>query len=131
MKKCPTCQMIVDADNECPFCATTLTYEPKCEAESERLVWNKYLLIYIVKNTWFSLICCIVGLLKLLIARPQISVLLFSAGTCAIISLIASIFQRNFCKTMTWKYSEEYMPFKIGIWKYLLGGISIILFIFL
>lgn len=131
MKKCPTCQMIVDADNECPFCATTLTYEPKCEAERERLVWNKYLLIYIVKNTWFSLICCIVGLLKLLIARPQISVLLFSAGTCAIISLIASIFQRNFCKTMTWKYSEEYLPFKIGIWKYLLGGISIILFIFL
>ena len=131
MKKCPTCQMIVDADNECPFCATTLTYEPKCEAERERLVWNKYLFIYIVKNTWFSLICCIVGLLKLLIARPQISVLLFSAGTCAIISLIASIFQRNFCKTMTWKYSEEYMPFKIGIWKYSLGGISIILFIFL
>lgn len=131
MKKCPTCQMIVDADNECPFCATTLTYEPKCEAESERLVWNKYLLIYIAKNTWFSLICCIVGLLKLLIARPQISVLLFSAGTCAIISLIASIFQRNFCKTMTWKYSEEYLPFKIGILKYLLGGISIILFIFL
>lgn len=131
MKKCPTCRMIVDAENECPFCATTLTYEPKCEAESERLVWNKYLLIYIAKNIWFSLICCIVGLVKILVARPQMSILLFSAGACAVISLITSIFQRNFCKTMTWKYSEEYMPFKIGIWKYFLGGISIILFIFL
>ena len=131
MKKCPTCQMIVDADNECPFCATTLTYEPKCEAESERLVWNKYLLIYIVKNTWFSLTCCIVGLVKILIARPQISVLLFSAGACALISLIVSIFQRHFSKTMTWKYSEDYIPFKISMWKYLLGGISIILFVFL
>lgn len=131
MKKCPTCQMIVDADNECPFCATTLTYEPKCDAESERLVWNKYLLIYIAKNIWFSLACCIVGLVKIFIARPQISVLLFSAGACALISLIVSIFQRRFSKTMTWKYSEDYIPFKISMWKYLLGGISIILFVFL
>ena len=131
MKRCPTCKMIVDADNECPFCATTLTYEPQCEAVSEHLVWNKYLFFSIVKNTGFSVICCVVGLLKVFIARPQTSALLFTAGACAVISLIVSIFQRNLCKTMTWKYSEEYIPFKIGIWKYLLGVLSIILFIFL
>lgn len=131
MKKCPTCQMIVDAENECPFCATTLTYEPMCEAKTEHLVWNKYLLIYIVKNVWFSAICCVVGLLKIIIAKPQISALLLCAGACAVISLIASISQRKFSEAMTWKYNEDYVPFKIGIWKYLLGVISILFFILL
>ena len=33
MKKCPTCQMTVDEENECPFCGTNLTYEPIVHAE--------------------------------------------------------------------------------------------------
>ena len=131
VKKCNLCHSIVNDENECHICHNTLTYEPKCESETEQFVWNRYLLIYITKNVWFSVICCVIGLLKIMIARPHISALLLSAVACALISLIVSIFQRIFCKTMTWKYSEDYVPFKIGMWKYLLGGISILIFILL
>ena len=131
MKKCNICHAIVDDENECPVCQNTLTYEPVCHETEEHFVWNKYYVAYLAKNTWFSLICCMVGLLKVIIARPQFNALLFTAGACAIISLIVSIFQRILCKTMTWKYSKEYVPFKLGIWKYLLGGISMLFFIFI
>lgn len=129
MKKCSVCHSIVSDENECHVCHNSLTYEPTYPATEERYSWNKYLATYIAKNIWFSVVCCITGLLKLLIERPPVSELLFGAGACAVISLIISVFQRSFCRTMTWKYSEEYVPFKLGIWKYLLGGISIILFI--
>ncbi|MBO5745195.1 MAG: hypothetical protein J6R60_05325, partial [Clostridia bacterium] len=131
LKKCPKCQMIVYAEDECPFCQETLVYEPKSESKRERLILNKYLLLYIAKSAWFSIACCIFGLVRILTAAPQISSLLISAVVCAVISLTVAIFQRSFQRIMTWKYSEDYIPFKIGILKYLLGGISVVLFLFL
>mgnify|MGYP003306994912 CR=1 FL=1 len=130
MKRCNLCHSIVDEENECPVCHNTLTYEPICHEREEHFVWNKYYVAYLAKNVWFSLICCMMGLLKVIIARPQLNALLFAAGTCALISLTVSVFQRTLSKTMTWKYCEEYVPFKLGIWKYLLGGVSILFFIF-
>ena len=130
MKKCNLCHAIVDEENECPVCHNTLTYEPACHATKEYFVWNRYYVAYLAKNVWFSLICCTVGLLKVLMAQPQPNALLFAAGACALISLTVSVFQRTLSKTMTWKYSEEYVPFKLGIWKYLLGGVAILFFMF-
>ena len=127
-EKCPTCKMVVDAKNECPFCYTTLTYEPICADEHEHLVWNKYLFLYLANNIWFSLLCCIIGAIKLFMVIPTICGLWVFAAVLALVSLTVSISKRHLCKLLTWKYSDKYAIYKIGIWKYLFGGASIILF---
>ena len=43
-------------------------------------------------------------------------------------SLGVSVFQVGLEKAITQKYSASYAPFKIGLWKYLLGAISMLLF---
>lgn len=43
-------------------------------------------------------------------------------------SLGVSVFQGGLEKAITQKYSESYAPFKIGLWKYLFGAISMLLF---
>lgn len=130
MKKCNLCQSIVNAEEECPICHNTLTYEPTCQETEEHYVWNKYYLLYVLKKIWFSLFCCVFGIIKLVITMPDMNKLLMAAIGCALISLLVSVFQRNLEKSITWKYSEDYAPFKIGVWKYLLGAISLLLFVF-
>ena len=98
MKNCPTCWMTVDVDNECPFCGTSLTYEPDCDAVREKIVWNKYYLLYMAKNIWFSLICVLIGVIKLTVARPPMSELLIAAIVCAAVSLLVALFQRSLTK---------------------------------
>lgn len=130
MKKCKVCHCTVNDENECHICHNTLTYESTSQETDEHYVLNKYYLIYILKNIWFSVLCCIFGIIKFAVSKPNMSVLLITAFVLALISLVVSVFQSNLEKSITWKYSESYAPFKIGIWKYLLGSISILFFIF-
>jgi len=131
MRKCPVCQMTVDAKNECPICAATLTYEPVCDAEREHLLWNRYRWLYIAKCTWFSFLCCLIGLLKVIIARPQFHLLFWMAAALAAVSLAVSLFQRQIFRLLTWKYSENYAAYEIAVFKYGFGSISLILFLLL
>lgn len=101
MRKCPVCQMIVDAKNECPICAATLTYEPVCDAEREHLLWNRYRWLYIAKCTWFSFLCCLIGFLKMIIARPQFHQIFWMAAALAAVSLAVSLFQRQIFRLLT------------------------------
>ena len=66
----------------------------------------------------------------LAINKFVLSEVLIAAIICALTSLAVSIFQGGLKKAITWKYSETYAPFKISIWKYLLGAISVLFFIF-
>ena len=130
MKKCPTCQMTVNADNECPFCGTTLTYEPFCDTEKEHIVLNKYYLIYFAKNIWFSVICCLLGIIRLIAVKPMISELLIAAILCALFSFFISCFQRRLLQKK-WIYREEFMEIQIRLWKYGSGLLSVIFFFFI
>lgn len=129
MKKCNLCYSVVNDKDECHICHNTLTYEPECQDIEEHYVWNKYYLVYLIKNIWFSLFCCVFGIVNLAINKFVLSEVLIAAIICALISLVASIFQGNLKKAITWKYSESYAPFKIGLWKYLIGAISVLFFI--
>ena len=131
MRKCPVCHMTVDAKDECPICSATLTYEPVCDAEREHLIWNRYRWLYIIKCAWFSTLCCIVGLLKIVIARPQINYLFWTAVILAAVSLTVSLFQRTVFRLLTWKYSENYAAYEIAVFKYGFGSIAVILFLLL
>lgn len=130
MKKCNLCHSVVNDKDECHICHNTLTYEPECQDSEEHYVWSKYYLVYLIKNIWLSLFCCVFGIVNLAINKFVLSEVLIAAIICALISLVASIFQGNLEKAITWKYSETYAPFKISIWKYLLGAISVLFFIF-
>ena len=130
MKNCPTCQMTVDVDNECPFCGTTLTYEPDCDEIREKIVWNKYYLLYMAKNIWFSLICCLICVIKLMIARPPMSELLIAAIVCALVSLLTALFQRTLSKG-DWVYKESYISMILASWKYGLGLLAVLFFLFI
>lgn len=123
--------MTVDAKDECPICAATLTYEPICDAEREHLIWNRYRWIYIAKCAWYPLLCCMVGLMKMIFARPQINQLFWMAAALAVVSLAVSLFQRNILRILTWKYSENYAAYEIAIFKYGFSSISVILFLLL
>lgn len=63
MKVCPTCKMTVKDEGECRFCHTSITYEPDVNSDREQYVFNKYLLLYLLKHSWFSLFCLIIVLL--------------------------------------------------------------------
>ena len=77
------------------------------------------------------MLCCIVDLLKIVIARPQINQLFWIAVTLAAVSLTVSLFQRKIFRLLTWKYSEIYASYEIAIFKYIFGGISVILLLLL
>ena len=130
MKKCPTCKMTVNADNECPFCGATLTYEQTCDADREHTVWNRYYLGYLAKTIWFSVICCIFGSVKLIVARPPMSELLITAIVFALLSLLISCLQRPLMRGK-WIYKESYVPVQIALWKYGFGLLSVIFFLFI
>lgn len=126
MKKCNRCHAVVREEHECPICQSTLTYEPPCHDQKEHYPLNRYYVRYILKNSWFSLLCCIPGIVQLCIS--SFSTLLLCAWALWVLSLLLSVFQRNIETGIIRKYSEDYAHFKIGLWKYLFGIISITLF---
>ena len=130
MKNCPTCRMTVDVDNECPFCGTSLTYEPNCDAAREKIVWNKYYLLYMAKNIWFSLLCSLIGVVRLMIVRPPMSELLVVAIVCVFVSLLIALFQRPLSKG-NWVYKESYIPIILASWKYGAGLLAVLFFLFI
>ncbi len=131
MKKCNICHTTVRADNECPICHSSLTFEPDCQETKEHYVWNRYYLIFIIKNVWFSVLCCIFGIVKIILSKPDTSELLMTAIALTILSLTVSVFQRSLTSKMTRKYTDSYAAFITGIWKHLFGGIAVLLFCFI
>ena len=122
--------MTVDVDNECPFCGTSLTYEPNCDAAREKIVWNKYYLLYMAKNIWFSLLCSLIGVVRLMIVRPPMSELLVVAIVCVFVSLLIALFQRPLSKS-NWVYKESYIPIILASWKYGAGLLAVLFFLFI
>ena len=123
--------MTVDEENECPFCGNNLTYEPTVHAEKEHIVRNRYYFAYIFKNSWFSLCCILIGIFKLILARPAFSLLMLLAVFLALVSLSASVFQRKLANQLKKTFSEDYIPLEIGFEKYILGAVSLVIFLFL
>lgn len=56
MKQCPTCKSIVNAENACPICKTSLVYEPSAHTDNEHIVYNRYFALYLLKTLWISML---------------------------------------------------------------------------
>lgn len=130
MKICPKCKMTVDAENECPICYNTITYEPKVAVTKEKYVYNKYFLRYTFKNMWFSVLCLMVVILRLILKHQF--VLHFCLYYCLIalaicISFLISFFKRKFSRFWQRKYSKEYSEFYANYAVIILGVIAVLL----
>lgn len=126
MKQCPTCRMTVRGENACPFCHTTLTFEPNVPAEREKIVFNRYYWLYLAKTAWFSVVCAVFCAVRALVVRPEMSQMLLYMLLFAAASLIVSLAQRAAVRVMRWKYSEDYSVFKVALWKYLFGAMAVL-----
>ena len=128
MKKCNVCGCIVDEKSECPICGNTLTYEPPCMEEKERLVFSKYYLIYLLKTSWFSIACLIYGIITAIIFRHSLNALIAPAALCLALSLYLSVFERQYARAIRWKYNKEYSLQHTLFYRYSFGIGSIIFF---
>ncbi|MBQ9121777.1 MAG: hypothetical protein IJY12_05405 [Clostridia bacterium] len=126
MKICPTCKMTVDAEAECPICGTTVTYEPKAPAEREKYVFNRYLVWYLFKHCWFSLLCFGVVLVRWILRSPQIDPYFFMILFLLAASLAFGVFERKIRQALLWKYSERYAAFTATFTKLISGAIAVV-----
>ena len=119
--------MTVDASDECPICFATLTYEPTFPAEREKLIFNRHLLLHLLRHMWFSLLCILAVLVRLLFVQPTVTQLWMYGGVLLLISLITAFFERRFIRWIQWKYSEHYAVFFVGATKYFTALIGAVL----
>ena len=136
LKKCKVCGSTVDAANECPICHTSLTYEPFCTDDKERFAMSRYYLLYIVKQVWFSVLCCIFVAVMIALPGLHINELLIAAVIFAVISLLLSVFRRrlvSFIMSFSWNawfHTDDYFHVHYSITKYLFGSMSVAFVVF-
>ena len=128
MKKCNVCGCIVDEKSECPICGNTLTYEPPCMVDKEHFVFSKHYLIYLLRNTWFSIACLIYGIVTAIICRNNLNILMAPAALCTVISLILSVFERQYASKIRWRFTKEYSFTYTKLYKYIMGIVAIIFY---
>ena len=129
MKICPTCKMTVDAENECPICYTTITYEPKVSADKEKYVYNKYFFWHVIKNSWFSVACFIIVALRLISKHqfsPQYLLCYVGIFILLLISVLISVFQRRLSRFLQWKYSKDYSEYLANYSKIILCAVAVL-----
>lgn len=132
MKKCNVCGCIVDEKSECPICGNTLTYEPPCMEDKAKFVFNRYYLLYLLKNTWFAILCTIIIIVNLLVNTPTSSYslrLILPAIVLLIASLVNSFFKRWRYKKLLNIYTEPWAKQLIAYDKYFYGAAAVILFL--
>ena len=125
MKNCPVCKSVVDEEFECPICWTTLTYEPNCHATQEKFVPSKFLVRYLLRQCWFSLIALLVVFVATFFTNEGTLRICLLAWFAAIFSCLMGAFQRKWVCWLLCKYSEEYASFRVELGKYLAAGAAI------
>ena len=127
MKICPICKMTVNDNIECPFCQSTLTYEPTVSSEKEIYKLNKYLLLYFFRNCWFSLLCMTVVTINLIVLSFPLNALSVLSIFLLVCTLLVSLFCRKLVMLNKKYYTFKYSSFRINLLKIITGVISVIL----
>ena len=137
MKQCPRCKAIINEKSECPICHTTITYEDEITLAKEKFVCNRYVVIYFVKQMWISVLCCIIGVVKVCFSSVEWNEIVFDLRVSAILLALASLgialFQRKLAlsRWSRYKYTKEYAEQRLIVYKYLFAVLAIFLFIIL
>lgn len=129
MKKCNVCGCIVDEKSECPICGNTLTYEPPCMEEKERLVFSKYYLIYLLKYTWFAILCTAIGLVIAITSKTSLSVALILAIVMLTVSFLFGMFNRSIVRFLQNIFTERWAVFFAFRAQFITGLLAISYFV--
>lgn len=131
MKKCNICKCIVDETSECPICGNNLTYETPIAEYKEKFVFNKYYLVYLLKHTWFAMLCTVISAAMLVLSK-SLSVGHLLIGIALLIgSYLFSILHRKYeGLIMQWGYSDAYSKRKAAAAKYAVGSAALIYMFF-
>ena len=124
MKVCPLCKSTVDEPYSCPICHTTLTYEPDCYSHREKFVFNKYFVLYLAGKCWFSVLCLLIVLARMLIVRTAALEMLKFCVPFAVISLGISLFERQLVRLNLWRYTEVYATYSVKWPKFVFGFLA-------
>ncbi len=139
MKQCPLCHAITEENYECHVCGTTITYEPPCSREREKLAWNRYTARYLLRETWLSLLSILVVAGVTIAQWPLIpfterspDTFLWLAMLCAAASLVFSLLDRHIVRIVNeWsfikKYTDEYIRERNAVEKILFALAAIVL----
>lgn len=128
MKKCNVCKCIVDEISVCPICGNTLTYEPPFMEDKEKFVFNKYYLLYLLKNTWFAILCTVIGIVIAITAKPDFDITVALAIAMLVASFLFGIFRRRYARAIQWKYSEKYANIRAIGAQFTTGILAIVFF---
>lgn len=128
LKKCNVCKCIVDEISECPVCGNTITYEPPCMEDKEKFVFNRYYLLYLLKNTWFAILCTVIGIVIAITAKPDFDITVALAIAMLVASFLFGIFRRRYARAIQWKYSEKYANIRAIGAQFTTGILAIVFF---
>ncbi len=133
MKQCPCCRSIVDAKNECPICGDTLTYIDPHPAHRERIAANRYAVRYYAGKCWLVCLLAAAVVILLLTAEQPDPAMTAGALVCCAGGLLLSIFARQIERRWSRRlhsrdyHTEEYRKLSLGMERYLLMGIALLL----
>ena len=95
--------------------------------DKEKFVFNKYYLVYLLKNTWFASICTVIGSVIAIITKPELDTTLILAIALLIASFLFGIFSRSYARAIQWKYSEKWAKNR-AYWSQFTAGILALVF---
>ena len=132
MKTCPKCHMRLEANFECPACGQNITDEPVTDEENEKYVFNKYLLLYLLKHAKFLALCIILCIVGINLRLPDISIwYLLLALLCLIFCFCENFCPNKLHSLWRYKYTEEYIEATAKLTKYLSGALAVlVVFVF-
>ena len=127
MKQCPTCRCIVDEKDSCPICHTSLIYEPSAHTDGEKIVWNRYYGMYLLKTLAFSVLCFVFCIVRVIgwhesLDSLCVPILLFSG-----LSLALGLVQRRMPASAVAFYKKEGHRFFMVLGKYLSAITAVVL----
>ena len=127
MKKCPTCQSIVDDDDTCPICQTSLIYEPSAHTDDEKIVWNRYYVMYLLKTLAFSVLCFLFCIIRVIGWREELDSLCVPIVLFSALSLFLGLTDRRMPASAAVFYKKEGYRFSMVLGKYLSAITAVIL----
>ena len=126
MKKCPLCEMVVDAYNECPVCGADITGESFAESEIEHYRINRWFFLYLIKRHKFLLICTLFVLLLILTSLTTFDKYSFLSLLLTVCMWVEVLYKNLVFKLFGSIYSEGFLEITHAFSRYAYGIFGIV-----
>ncbi len=127
MKQCPKCRSIVDDNDICPICKTSLIYEPSAHTDEEQIVFSRYYAVYLLKTLWFSVLCFLLCVIRVIGWHAELGAFCMPILLFSVLSFVLGATRRR-APTFTGAfYTKEGYRFLMVLFQYLSAGMAVFL----